>query len=84
MKHTPGRCDECIFVRDMGTKERYVVPCQFHASTDDLLEALEELLPIFTEVVIDGGCDHSVGICACNDIALADKALKAIKKAKGE
>jgi len=41
MKHTPGRCDECIFVRDMETKERYVVPCKFHASTPDLLEALE-------------------------------------------
>ena len=29
-----------------------------------------------------GGCDHSVGICMCGDISLADRLAEAIKKAQ--
>lgn len=38
----------------------------------ELRKAVREMLPIWQEVVIDGGCDHSVGVCACDVIAMAD------------
>jgi hypothetical protein len=50
---------------------------------EELLAILKEMLPTWKEVVIDGGCDHSVGICVCPDIALADRAETVIKKIEG-
>lgn len=43
---------------------------------EDVQQLARECLPL-VEHVIDGGCDHSVGLCVCADIRLRDK-LRAI------
>lgn len=43
----------------------------------ELRPAIEMGRELLAEI---GGCDHSVGICACNDIAALDQADAALKR----
>lgn len=53
------------------------------ASAPELLAASKAALKALRQFVDEaGGCDHSVGICACSDIATADTLAAAIAKAE--
>lgn len=55
------------------------------AAAPELLEALKDLAKRHATTVKEcGGCDHSVGICWCDDIRALDDANAAIAKATGE
>lgn len=54
------------------------------AKDADLLHHLETLAKDCEQNLKDiGGCDHSVGICCCDEIRNLEQAREAIKRAKG-
>lgn len=50
----------------------------------ELLAALKELYRLHKKITDQVSCDHSVGICWCDDYAALDQAAAVIAKAKGE
>lgn len=53
-------------------------------STKQLRQSLKECRDLVARYVKDlGGCDHSVGICACADYAVIERADEALKQSEG-
>lgn len=51
---------------------------------EELTQACETMYSILRfQLEEDGGCDHSVGICACSVINVVDKAADVIAKVRG-
>lgn len=52
---------------------------ELNKEVDELKSILREMTDVYRELVDDaGGCDHSVGICWCDDYWLIERAEKAL------
>jgi len=55
------------------------------AAAPELYEALSDAVDLLNQHMKDiGGCDHSVGICCCDDERRIDAMRAALAKARGE
>ena len=81
-KLTPKKIDCACNTIYYGTSIGF---CPLHAAAPEMLILLKENLKVLKETISElGGCDHSVGVCYCGLIKLADDTGDVIVKAEGQ